>query len=109
MLQALKVENSPFSEQQVEALKQSFGHLDNQQSAWLSGYLAGSMAGGVIPLQPLGGGQEDFAIPGVQTASRPASSGILNIFYGSQTGNGEIVANTLAALAAESGLNTPVQ
>jgi sulfite reductase (NADPH) flavoprotein alpha-component len=109
MLQALKVENSPFSERQVEALKQSFGHLDNQQSAWLSGYLAGSMAGGVIPLQHLGGGQENFATPGVTSASRPASSGMLNIFYGSQTGNGEIVANTLAVLAAESGLNTPVQ
>ena len=45
MLEALKTENSPFSEQQIVQLRQSLGQLDPAQSAWLSGYLAGRLAG----------------------------------------------------------------
>ncbi len=51
MLNALRTDNSPFSEQQIYALRQGLGLLDRAQTAWLSGYLAGKLTGeqGALP------------------------------------------------------------
>ncbi len=84
MLNALNTDNSPFNEQQIASLQSSLGALDPAQSMWLSGYLAGQLsAGGALPAQ---------ATP----AAAPAGQA-LTILYGSETGNGETVAEALAA------------
>ncbi|MEE8339754.1 MAG: flavodoxin domain-containing protein [Xanthomonadales bacterium] len=95
MLNALKTENSPFSEQQIVQLRHSLGQLDPGQSAWLSGYLAGRLAGGspaaVLAAPP-------------SAAQRTGEQGVLNLFYASQTGNGEDLAQGFVSQAARAGL-----
>ena len=78
MLNALRTDNSPFSEQQITALRQGLSLLDRAQTAWLSGYLAGKLTGEQGVLAPV-------ALP------TPGQSE-LKIYYASQTGNGEILA-----------------
>ena len=90
MLQALKTDNSPFTEQQLRALKQSIGALDQSQSLWLSGYLAGQLHGGEAPAVPA-------------PAAEPGQT--LTVLYGSETGNGEALAERLVATAGEAGLS----
>ncbi len=120
MLQALKVENSPFSEQQVQQLQQSFGQLDPQQSLWLSGYLAGSMAGGpALTASPARLSGTAMAISAALSAAAPvaqpspAAAAVpqktLNILYASQTGNGEFLAQGLAQRAEQAGLTVQLQ
>ena len=91
MLSTLRTDNSPFNEEQLRNLKQSIGTLDFAQAQWLSGFLAGRLA---VSQKP---------IPAVQTEPQPGSS--LTILYGSETGNGEAIANELAASAARSGIS----
>ncbi len=92
MLSALRTDNSPFNEQQLKQLKISIGDLSAAQSQWLSGYLAGHLA--------------DSAQTGQVAQSLPQSEKLLSILYGSETGNGEAVANLLAARAKQQGINT---
>lgn len=85
MLNALRTDNSPFDEQQLASLKASIGTLSPAQSLWLSGYLAGQLASA-------------GELPGGATVSANASAGeALTVLYGSETGNGEAVAEALAA------------
>lgn len=98
MLQALRADNSPFTEQQIRLLQQGFAGLDAAQSAWLSGYIAGRMAGG-----------EAAPAPGAQPAAALQSAEVLHVLYASQTGNGEAVAEALAEKARQAGLNAEVQ
>lgn len=86
MLQALRADNSPFSDEQIARLQSGLADLNPQQSLWLSGYLAGVMAA-----EP--GAQN---APDAAAAGQPAGQG-LAIVYASQTGNGEALAETLAA------------
>ncbi len=88
MLQALRADNSPFTEQQIRLLQQGFAGLDAAQSAWLSGYIAGRMAGG-----------EAAPLPGAQPAAAAQPAEVLHVLYASQTGNGEAVAEALAERA----------
>ena len=95
MLKALNTENSPFSEQQIVQLRQSLGQLDPAQSAWLSGYLAGRL---------MGGSQAAVLAPWTSAAQLTSEQGVLNVFYASQTGNGEDLAQEFASRAALAGL-----
>jgi sulfite reductase (NADPH) flavoprotein alpha-component len=92
MLSALDTHNSPFSEGQIQRLRQGLEGLDAHQSAWLSGYLAGRLANGAPAT----------ATPGVAPAGRQAP--VLEVFYASETGNGQGVAEALARRAGQSGL-----
>ena len=95
MLNALRTDNSPFNDQQISALRQGLGLLDRAQTAWLSGYLAGKLAGDHDVLPPV-------ALP------TPGQSEF-RVFYASQTGNGEILAETLVQQAAQAGLPASAQ
>lgn len=92
MLSALDTDNSPFTKGQIQRLRQGLEGLDAGQSAWLSGYLAGRLAAGAEPVAALTG----------EAVSRDAP--VLDIFYATETGNGQGVAEALARRAGESGL-----
>jgi len=95
MLNALKQANSPFTEQQITQLQQSVGQLDPAQSAWLSGYMAGRLAGS---------SNELAVTPLLPAAPVTVEQSVLNVFYASQTGNGEGIAQALVAEAQLAGL-----
>jgi len=100
MLNALKAENSPFSEQQIVQLQQSLDQLNPEQAAWLSGYLTGRLS------------SSSQLTLGAQRASVEPLSGeqvALNVFYASQTGNGEGIAVDLVAQAEREGLIIKIQ
>ncbi|MDX1381706.1 MAG: flavodoxin domain-containing protein, partial [Xanthomonadales bacterium] len=92
MLSALDIHNSPFTEGQLQRLRQGLEGLDAHQSAWLSGYLAGRLANDTSAGATLG----------VAPAARKAP--VLEVFYASETGNGQGVAEALARRAGQSGL-----
>lgn len=76
-------------------LKSSINSLDPAKTQWLSGYLAGRLA------------EAEQTTPAAQTNSQ--SEALLTILYGSETGNGEIIAATLAASAQAEGFNVKLQ
>jgi sulfite reductase (NADPH) flavoprotein alpha-component len=92
MLSTLRIENSPFNEQQLKQLQISIGDLSPVQSQWLSGYLAGRLAG---PLQTEG-----------QPQSSPAVGEALSIIYATETGHSESIAHELAEGLQKQGINT---
>ena len=94
MLSALRTDNSPFNESQLKQLKSSIGSLNPAQSQWLSGYLAGRWAEADSALEPQAVAQ---------------NCPVLSILYGSETGNGEAIASTLAETAQLQGLNTELR
>lgn len=87
MLSTLRIENSPFNEQQLKQLQSSIGDLNPAQSQWLSGYLAGRLA-------------EPLPVSGTPQSSSEAS---LSIIYATETGNSEGIANRLAARLEQQG------
>ena len=95
MLSTLKIANSPFTEQQISQLQQSVGQLDPAQSAWLSGYMAGRLAVG---------SNELAVTPLLSAAPVTKEQSVLNVFYASQTGNGEGIAQALVTEARMAGL-----
>ena len=98
MLSALNQDNSPFSEEQITALQHGLEKLSPTQTTWLSGYLAGKLAAGTIP------------VPGAGTQPHAAAAVAgLKIFYGSQTGNGEQIARNLAAVVAQESIPSELQ
>lgn len=103
MFQALRADNSPFTEQQIKQLQQGLEGLDPAQSMWLSGFIAGQLAGKAatssFPASKL-----DAAAAG-QTEVRP----ILQVFFASQTGNGEALAYRLGEEAERAGFGIKVQ
>jgi len=90
MLSTLRIENSPFNEQQLKQLQSSIGALDPAQSQWLSGYLAGRLAGPITA----------DSTPQVQ------ANAVLTIIYASETGNSEGIANQLLASLEQQGFRT---
>ena len=66
---SFRVDNSPFNQQQADALNQLLGTLTPEQMIWLSGYLAGRalVAGGPYP-NPLPAGE------GTRRHARPRRS-----------------------------------
>lgn len=103
MFNALRADNSPFTEQQIEQLQKSLGGLDAAQSAWLSGFIAGRLAG-----------TAEFPAATAVGAGRPAlhmaaEQERLQVFFASQTGNGEDIARALGAEAERAGIAVEVQ
>ncbi len=88
MLSTLRIEDSPFNEQQLNQLKNSIGGLNPAQSQWLSGYLAGRLA-------------ESPATTGTPQ-TLPTES--LSIIYATETGNSESIATELAANIQQQGI-----
>jgi len=102
MFKALKAENSPFTELQIQQLQASLDSLDVAQTAWLSGYIAGRLASQADLLPTL------VSAPGA--AAEPASAvKPLHVFFASQTGNGEEIARELGREAQRTGLKVEVQ
>ena len=91
---------SPLSQQQSEMLNSIIGSpLTAVQAAWLSGYFS-AMSGGAVGATSAG------------TAAAPAAQGstlpLMTILFGSQTGNGEGLAQQLKDQAAARGFNVAV-
>lgn len=90
----LQVKNSPFSEEQVALLNQLLPGIDEKQQIWLSGYLTAlngysASASGVGLLEP--------------TVVSPPVVKEATIIFGSQTGNGESIAEELTAKLKSNG------
>ncbi len=111
MFNALRADNSPFTQPQIDSLQQSLGNLDESQSAWLSGFIAGRLAG--PPSRSLGhslghslagAAQLPLPVAAANPNSAPAEGERLQVFFASQTGNGEGIAQSLAADAERAGL-----
>ncbi|MFB4160221.1 assimilatory sulfite reductase (NADPH) flavoprotein subunit [Geomicrobium sp. JSM 1781026] len=100
----LKSTNSPFTDEQVEWLNQLLPGLTVEQKLWLSGYLSGT--GGNSEVARAGVTDEPHALAPerqdtpVQTAT---------VLYGSQTGNSQSVAETLARALTNNGMEITLQ
>jgi len=92
MLSTLRIENSPFTEQQLRLLQNSIGGLNPAQSQWLSGYMAGRLTESL----------QTAHLP--QSLPEPANS--LVIIYATETGNSKRIAMELAASVKQQGFNT---
>lgn len=85
----------PFSEEEADLLARLTERLDRDRLWWLSGYAAGlarAERGTGRPLQPVPAAQNE-------PAAQP-----LTIVYGSQTGNAQRIAESLAQRAQDAGL-----
>ena len=86
---------TPLDAGQSQALDEALNGLSAGQLQWISGYAAGLAAAG---------GAANAA-----AASVPDPDNALTVLYGSQTGNGERVADELAAQAREQGFDVRLQ
>ncbi|MFZ3577471.1 assimilatory sulfite reductase (NADPH) flavoprotein subunit [Virgibacillus sp. DJP39] len=97
----LQVKNSPFNQEQTDLLNNLLPTLTETQKVWLGGYLAAS---GTAESQ-LATAPTDQQ-PGVQASaqiSQPASREV-TVLFGSETGNGQQLAEGLAQRLKEQGL-----
>lgn len=83
---AFRVENSPFTEQQVQLLNELIPHLSHEQRVWLNGYLSAKDDQIERTIQPTTNYEIPVAIE-VTTAT---------ILYASQTGNSQKLAESFA-------------
>lgn len=102
MFQALRTDNSPFSKQQIELLQSSLVSLDAAQAAWLSGYIAGRLVASPEANLSLG-------LPLQSPQAEPAAAPKFHVFYASQTGTGEGIANQLAGQLQQQGWQVDLQ
>ncbi|MBO0586988.1 assimilatory sulfite reductase (NADPH) flavoprotein subunit [Sporosarcina sp. E16_8] len=86
---ALQVINSPFNQEQVELLNQLLPILTETQQIWLGGYLSASQS---TTHSVASGGVAVLEAPATQLE---VSSKEVTILYGSQTGNGQALAEKL--------------
>ncbi len=82
---------SPLTAEQLESLTGLTADLTPIQKAWLSGYFAGQL-------------KSDLSLPADETAGA-APAAVIKLLYGSQTGNGRIIAGKTAARYQARGLN----
>jgi len=87
MLNTLRVENTPFSEQQFRQLQRSLDGLNPAQVQWLSGYLAGRAAESALA-----------------ATTQPQAESVLKVIYATETGNSESIANGLVSSLAQQGV-----
>ncbi|PIC64539.1 sulfite reductase [NADPH] flavoprotein alpha-component [Sporosarcina sp. P13] len=100
---ALQVTNSPFSEEQVELLNRLLPGITKSQQSWLSGYLTAVSAG--ASSSP----SADVAVLERPVIEVPTSVKEITILYGSQTGNGQGVAERAAAKLKEQSFEVTIQ
>ncbi len=93
---SFRVDNSPFNQQQADALNQLLATLTPEQMIWLSGYLAG-LRGSAPQVLPTGIATSSEATPGaaVVAAASPAVEREVTILHGSQTGNAQRLAGEM--------------
>lgn len=103
----LKVMNSPFNEEQAEALNRLLPSLTEQQRIWLSGFLAAAPVATTVSIL-----EETFnpnPIPvSTQGNAVPAATREITILFGSETGNSQRLAETLNQKLVEKGVKVVV-
>ncbi|MEA5446071.1 assimilatory sulfite reductase (NADPH) flavoprotein subunit [Gammaproteobacteria bacterium AB-CW1] len=87
--------NTPQLQGKLDALARE---LDEREKIWASGYLAGLAAAGAAP-------GAEVPVPQARAAAASGASRVLNIWYGSETGNARRVAEALAEDARGKGLS----
>ena len=97
---ALQVSNSPFSEEQVELLNRLLPSISETQQSWLSGYL--TAVSSAVP----SGGVAVLERPIVEV---PTTVKEITVLYGSQTGNGQGIAEQAAAKLKERSFDVTIQ
>ncbi|WP_199168538.1 MULTISPECIES: assimilatory sulfite reductase (NADPH) flavoprotein subunit [unclassified Sporosarcina] len=98
---ALQVSNSPFSEEQVELLNRLLPNITETQQSWLSGYLT-AICSASVP----SGGVAVLERPAIEV---PTAVKEITILYGSQTGNGQGIAEQAAAKLKEKSFDVTIQ
>ena len=98
---ALQVSNSPFSEEQVELLNRLLPSITETQQCWLSGYLT-AISSASVP----SGGVAVLERPAIEV---PTAVKEITILYGSQTGNGQGIAEQAAAKLKEQSFDVTIQ
>ena len=94
-------ENSPFNQQQAEALNQLLGTLTPDQMVWLSGYLAGLRGSVAGDLQ-----QGERSVPHASHGLEGQGSAVereVTVLFGSQTGNAQRLATEMKKKLEEKG------
>lgn len=86
----------PLDQEQTNNLRSAVSGLTPLQLQWVSGYAAGLAAAGDRTAVPTG-------VAAVSVVPANSSDECLTILYGSQTGNGEALAKSLAGLAKAKG------
>ncbi|WP_303968779.1 assimilatory sulfite reductase (NADPH) flavoprotein subunit [Sporosarcina ureae] len=98
---ALQVSNSPFSEEQVELLNRLLPSISVTQQSWLSGYLT-AVSSASVP----SGGVAVLDRPAIEV---PTAVKEITVLYGSQTGNGQGIAEQVAAKLKEQSFEVTIQ
>jgi sulfite reductase (NADPH) flavoprotein alpha-component len=88
-------------DEQQQQLIQLVKQLDSPQSLWLSGYLAAQ-----AEFQSLGSNQKPTSESNTSNALSTSQGHKLTILYGSQTGNGAVVAEHFEQQAQSAGIDT---
>ncbi|WP_158736327.1 assimilatory sulfite reductase (NADPH) flavoprotein subunit [Alteribacillus sp. YIM 98480] len=99
----LLINNSPFSQEQTDLLNQVLPTLTEEQKIWLSGYLAANQTAAAPAVQNAAALQE-----APQMLSQGAAQSIskeITILYGSQTGNGQSIAEDASQKLKEQGFD----
>ncbi|ARK21119.1 assimilatory sulfite reductase (NADPH) flavoprotein subunit [Sporosarcina ureae] len=98
---ALQVSNSPFSEEQVELLNRLLPSISVTQQSWLSGYLT-AVSSASVP----SGGVAVLERPAIEV---PTAVKEITVLYGSQTGNGQGIAEQAVAKLKEQSFEVTIQ
>ncbi|PIC57474.1 sulfite reductase [NADPH] flavoprotein alpha-component [Sporosarcina sp. P12(2017)] len=101
MNMALQVSNSPFSEEQVELLNRLLPSITETQQNWLSGYLT-AISSTSVP----SGGVAVLERPAIEVSTAVKE---ITVLYGSQTGNGQGIAEQAAAKLKEQSFDVTIQ
>lgn len=101
----LLINNSPFSQEQTDLLNRVLPTLTEEQKIWLSGYLAANQTAAAPAAQNAAALQE---LQAPQVLSQGAEQNIskeITILYGSQTGNGQSIAEDASQKLKEQGFD----
>ncbi len=88
-------QNPALNQEQAQRLDSAAGGLTKEQLLWSSGYLAGLATASIVSTN----------VPVVSGAGEESSQQTLTILYGSQTGNGRELAESLLTRARNSGID----
>ncbi|MFB4164134.1 assimilatory sulfite reductase (NADPH) flavoprotein subunit [Alteribacillus sp. JSM 102045] len=95
----LLINNSPFSQEQTDLLNRVLPTLTEEQKIWLSGYLAANQTA-AAPAAPNAAALQELQAP---KALSDSVSKKITILYGSQTGNGQALAEDASQKLKEQG------